>query len=154
MRNRLLMIFLVSSFALHCFAQASGGQITRKPQKAQVIQQRVSKSKIVKPNAIDLGLPSGTLWADRNVGASSPNDFGGLYRYGAPKTKMDGSNSEISSLNNIVGTSDDVAMTVLGSEWRTPSSSQAEELIKYCKITREVYNGVQVAKFVDLMVIP
>lgn len=28
--------------------------------------------------AVDLGLPSGTLWADRNVGASSPED-GGLY---------------------------------------------------------------------------
>lgn len=148
MIKKIVVIMLLAFVPMITFAQASGGQITRKPQKAQVIQQRASKSKIVKPNAIDLGLPSGTLWADRNVGASSPNDFGGLYRYGAPKTKMDGSNFEISSLNNIVGTSDDVAMTVLGSEWRTPSSSQAEELIKYCKITREVYNGVQVAKFV------
>ena len=27
-------------------------------------------------NMIDLGLPSGTLWADRNVGATSPEDAG------------------------------------------------------------------------------
>lgn len=27
-------------------------------------------------NMVDLGLPSGTLWADRNVGATSPEDFG------------------------------------------------------------------------------
>jgi hypothetical protein len=27
-------------------------------------------------NMVDLGLPSGTLWADRNVGASAPEDFG------------------------------------------------------------------------------
>lgn len=27
-------------------------------------------------NMVDLGLPSGLLWADRNVGASSPEEFG------------------------------------------------------------------------------
>jgi formylglycine-generating enzyme required for sulfatase activity len=42
MRNRLLMIFLVSSFALHCFAQASGGQINR-------IENKKSNTKISKP---------------------------------------------------------------------------------------------------------
>lgn len=25
---------------------------------------------------VDLGLPSGTLWADRNIGAASPEDVG------------------------------------------------------------------------------
>lgn len=31
---------------------------------------------------IDLGLPSGTLWMDRNVGASSPTDFGLYFAWG------------------------------------------------------------------------
>ena len=33
-------------------------------------------------NMIDLGLPSGTLWADRNVGATSPEDFGSYFQWG------------------------------------------------------------------------
>ena len=31
---------------------------------------------------IDLGLPSGTLWADRNLGATSPEDFGLYFQWG------------------------------------------------------------------------
>jgi hypothetical protein len=33
-------------------------------------------------NAVDLGLPSGTLWADRNVGATSPEDYGTYFAWG------------------------------------------------------------------------
>ena len=31
---------------------------------------------------VDLGLPSGTLWADRNVGAEKPEDFGLYFAWG------------------------------------------------------------------------
>jgi hypothetical protein len=33
-------------------------------------------------NMVDLGLPSGLLWADRNVGASAPEDFGTYFSWG------------------------------------------------------------------------
>ena len=33
-------------------------------------------------NFIDLGLPSGTLWCDRNLGASSPEDAGLYFQWG------------------------------------------------------------------------
>lgn len=33
-------------------------------------------------NMVDLGLPSGTLWADRNVGASSPEHYGSYFQWG------------------------------------------------------------------------
>ena len=33
-------------------------------------------------NLVDLGLPSGNLWADRNVGASSVEDFGMYFSWG------------------------------------------------------------------------
>lgn len=36
---------------------------------------------------VDLGLPSGTLWADRNIGASSPEDYGNYYAWGETETK-------------------------------------------------------------------
>lgn len=32
---------------------------------------------------VDLGLPSGTLWADRNVGANAPEEYGNYYDFGA-----------------------------------------------------------------------
>ncbi len=36
---------------------------------------------------VDLGLPSGTLWASRNIGAASPEDYGDYFAWGetAPK---------------------------------------------------------------------
>lgn len=36
-------------------------------------------------NFVDLGLPSGTLWMDRNIGASSPTDIGLYFACGETK---------------------------------------------------------------------
>ena len=36
---------------------------------------------------VDLGLPSGTLWATMNVGASSPEDCGYYFAWGETSTK-------------------------------------------------------------------
>ena len=94
--------------------------------------------------AIDLGLPSGTKWADRNVGAKSPMEYGNLYRYGNPNTKLNGSNNKFSKENNIIGTKNDVAMVKLGNNWRTPSISQIEELVKYCKSALITVNNKKV----------
>ena len=40
---------------------------------------------------VDLGLPSGTIWATRNVGASAPEDYGDYFAWGetAPKSYYD-----------------------------------------------------------------
>lgn len=97
---------------------------------------------------IDLGLPSGTLWADRNVGASTPTEYGGLYRWGNPQTDINGANKNVSSKNNIIGTEDDVAMKKMGEKWRTPSANQIKELLDFCQITLENIQGRNVAKFV------
>ena len=56
---------------------------------------------------VDLGLPSGTLWAKCNVGASSPEEYGQEFRYyDAMKTK--------DNIRNV------------------PSDSEFSELIEYC----------------------
>ena len=39
------------------------------------------------PHMIDLGLPSGTLWACCNVGANTPEDYGDYYAWGETHTK-------------------------------------------------------------------
>ena len=36
---------------------------------------------------VDLGLPSGTLWATCNVGADSPEDFGDYFAWGETQSK-------------------------------------------------------------------
>lgn len=43
---------------------------------------------------VDLGLPSGTIWATRNVGASAPEDYGDYFAWGetAPKDYYDRDN--------------------------------------------------------------
>ena len=44
-----------------------------------------SGSKGLKPKgleAVDLGLPSGTKWANMNVGATKPEEYGGYYAWG------------------------------------------------------------------------
>ncbi len=57
--------------------------------------------------AIDLGLPSGTLWATCNVGAEGPEYIG---------TRMAG---------------DSISFD-WGGAWRLPTREEAEELFKYC----------------------
>lgn len=83
------------------------------------------------PHAIDLGLPSGTLWSCCNVGARGPEDFGTYYQSGnpgngSPAFKGDDNTYEFS------GTKFDPATVEWGVEWATPSSDQMDELIKYC----------------------
>ena len=36
---------------------------------------------------VDLGLPSGTLWATCNVGATTPEDYGNYFAWGETATK-------------------------------------------------------------------
>ena len=94
--------------------------------------------------AVDLGLPSGTLWADRNVGASSPGDYGGYYAWGETSTKSDYSWSTYTHCDgsddichnigsNIAGTRYDVARQKWGGGWKMPTKSQWEELLYECR---------------------
>lgn len=117
-----------------------------KPKKSQVHSK--SRAQASTPKAVDLGLPSGTLWADRNIGANSPTDYGGLYRYGASETNLDGSGSEPSQSENIKGTNEDIALLKWGKPWSLPSLEQAKELLAYCIITKGTVNGVKCAKFI------
>ncbi|MCI7780572.1 MAG: TIR domain-containing protein [Bacteroidales bacterium] len=85
---------------------------------------------------VNLGLPSGTLWGDRNVGAESPIDFGSLYAWGEIKEKNDYSpQSYVGQLKPSLKISDakhDAATTELGEEWTLPTEEQFKELITEC----------------------
>ena len=105
------------------------------------------------PHAIDLGLPSGTKWACCNVGASSPEEYGGYYAWGETMTKnrydwntykhCDGMEENCHNIgNNIAETRYDVAHVKWGGSWCMPSVVQIKELINNCSRKGATHNGV------------
>lgn len=88
------------------------------------------------PKAVDLGLPSRTLWADRNLGAADIHSDGPHYAFGTTVSKDDypmNTGEEFDGEESIIGTSHDVATQKLGEAWQLPSKEQFEELIKVCQ---------------------
>ncbi|MBO7337417.1 MAG: hypothetical protein J6U33_02090 [Paludibacteraceae bacterium] len=99
---------------------------------------------------VDLGLPSKTLWATCNIGASEPEEVGGHFAWGETETKetyswttyqlCDGSNQTMKKYctNEYYGTvdgrkalepADDVATALYGDGWSMPTQEQFEELL-------------------------
>lgn len=112
--------------------------------------QKIETTKIV-----DLGLSSKTKWAGWNVGAVSPEDYGGYYAWGETVSKhpytwdsyFDIENKKLltfkkysgSGIRSIVGTSNDVAKVLWGDDWRMPTKKQIDELLRDCQWTWTSY---------------
>lgn len=91
--------------------------------------------------AIDLGLPSGTLWADRNVGAKSPEEYGLYFSWGNINGHEFGTdynfeedypNTPGAQLTEDFGSEHDAARVYLGEPWITPSKEDFQELCDNC----------------------
>lgn len=93
--------------------------------------------------AIDLGLPSGTMWASCNVGASEDLEYGGYFAWGETEEKdnydwsnythCDGTAENCLYLgSDISGTKYDVARMKWGDNWRLPTVKQFQELLDNC----------------------
>lgn len=99
---------------------------------------------------VDLGLPSGTLWATMNVGASNPLDYGLYFKWGETKGyaanqaeivytidnyKLSINTSDIDSFTKynsektILKLEDDAAHVNMGGDWHMPSPKQINELL-------------------------
>ena len=109
---------------------------------------------------VDLGLS--VLWAWYNVGATSPEEYGGYYAWGETETKSSytlenykykekyyyGNGTDwwewIPSFigNEISGTSYDVAHVKWGGGARMPTLDEVKELVNNCTFISESYNGV------------
>ena len=110
---------------------------------------------------VDLGLPSGTLWATCNVGASSPEEYGDYFAWGETQPKLEYSvdtyfdNSYEKYYPNICHTEllpeDDAAYVNWGTNWRMPSDHQLDELIRYTTTTWTTLNGVNGYKLTSKM---
>ncbi|MBR5081260.1 MAG: protein kinase [Bacteroidales bacterium] len=121
---------------------------------------------------VDLGLPSGTLWATCNVGASKPDGYGNFYAWGeiAPKEIYEWSNYKHANGNQkkltkycnksdygqndftdnliVLQPTDDAASVNWGNGWRLPTITQWKELMQNTTSDAMTRNGVKGRLFV------
>ena len=113
---------------------------------------------------VDLGLPSGTMWATCNLGADSPEEDGDYFAWGetTPKSNYNWSNYKYGSAANqltkycnkssyglngftdgktVLDASDDAARVNLGENWRMPTLEEMNELWSNCTHVRTTING-------------
>ena len=114
---------------------------------------------VKKPNHeyVDLGLPSGTLWATTNIGARMPADDGDYFAWGEIRPKetytwenywyCEGSGETLTKYceDSDLGTmdflkdlepEDDAATNIWGSEWQVPTLNQLSELVNDDYVTK------------------
>lgn len=87
---------------------------------------------------VELGLS--VKWATCNLGANTPSDAGGYYRFGelTPKTSSSGRYEGCPAYS----ISNDAAYNNWGGSWRLPTASEAEELANNCTWTWTSINGM------------
>ena len=111
---------------------------------------------------VDLGLPSGIMWAKCDLGASSPERYGDEYSWGETWTKkndnyyyftdiVEGQYTKYDSRDKrfFLEKEDDVAYLRLGEGWRTPTWNEVQELYDNCTVTESTLNGWPGAMFVS-----
>lgn len=94
---------------------------------------------------IDLGLPSGLLWAECNVGAATPEDAGYYYAWGEtePKDYYDVGNYKFTNFSKYnaddakvtLEATDDVATVKWGKRCHIPTVTEMNELYHNCNWT-------------------
>ena len=91
---------------------------------------------------VNLGLPSGTLWAKMNIGAESETGYGNYYMYGKGGTQYHNGDSAYDGNESKLPPSVDTATQVLGNGWRMPTKQEMDELVANTTYTWEVnFNG-------------
>ena len=106
---------------------------------------------------VDLGLPSGTLWATCNVGATTPEGYGDYFAWGETSTKetynwstyfdtSDGgtifTKYNINAGKTVLDPEDDAAHVNWGGSWRMPTQAEWQELLDNCTWTWTTQNGI------------
>lgn len=114
--------------------------------------------------AVDMGLPSGTLWCDRNVGAKFPEDYGAFFSWGNTdphypnRDNMDWGDDDDGfdysfdsdtyektagyKLEGNIDMAHDAARVNMGEPWQMPTEEQIKELFDNCDWVRKTVNGI------------
>lgn len=111
---------------------------------------------------VDLGLPSGIMWAKCDLGETSPEKFGGRYSWGETWTKtttdyyyftdiVEGQYTKYDSRDKrfFLEKEDDAAYLRLGEGWRYPTWNEMQELVDNCTVTESTLNGVLGVMFIS-----
>ena len=132
-------------------------------EQAEEMTQNTQPQKAPNPDGInlsskevDLGLPSGTVWAGWNIGATTADQVGDRFAWGESSGKsiaslretgksdyFDDTFTKITLKSNpcISGTVYDIALEKWGDSWRMPTRQQVEELITSCEWKTYTYYG-------------
>ena len=119
---------------------------------------------IYKSLYVNLGLPSGTLWASCNLGATSPEEYGLFYQWGDISGHKPGEfDFNVNDYNKRFNDSEyvfngtcqlkeknDAAYIESEGIARIPTSKQINELIKNCKMNWTTLNGVIGVEFIGI----
>ena len=108
--------------------------------------------------SVDLGLPSGTLWARYNVGATSETDYGDFFAWGATEpyrlngtTPIDNTDNYAASYANTIQhdlyPNEDAATVKWGKGWCMPTKAQFDELLANTTDEWTAINGIYGRKF-------
>ena len=135
-----------------------------------VVHDETAPTSYLNHKLVDLGLPSGTLWATCNIGASTPEEYGCYFAWGETESSCEGKDSfkdgtyifytdnlgsgitkynyheEYGYVDNLtmLEPEDDAAAINWGGEWRLPTWSQVTELknTKYTSWEWSTINGI------------
>ena len=131
---------------------------------SQSLDYEQGKAPVSSHDYVDLGLPSGTLWATMNIGATAPEEYGDYFAWGEiePKESYNwttykwcngswnsmtkyGVKSSFGVVDNktVLDPEDDAATMNWGSEWCMPTKEQQDELRNNCTREWTTINGVK-----------
>lgn len=108
-------------------------------------------------NTVDLGLPSGLLWATCNVGATSPEQAGQYFAWGETtgytaeqvtggERKFNYNSLKVRNITGNLTAEQDAAHAYMGGKWRMPTKEEFQELMDNCDVNwTDDYIGIGVA---------
>ena len=102
----------------------------------------ISTDKLDGYEYVDLGLPSGKMWATSNLGASSPYEYGNYYTMAPRYESDDYKYPEDDPTIYHDGTPGDIANKAMGGRWRIPTNVEYDELANNCDFYLGYVNGV------------
>ncbi len=105
------------------------------------------RGKIGYYEVVDLGLPSGLLWATCNVGAMKETEYGFYYMYGKGAAQYNSSDSIYQGTENPLASSRDTARQAMGTGWRMPTQSELYDLFNNTDYEWTTINGINGGKF-------
>ena len=104
------------------------------------------------PEWVDLGLPSGMLWRNANLGADTPEQIGLYFSWGNTEghaadagydfSQVNYDDSPAASISSDLDATHDAATVMLGASCRMPSQQDFNELNNNCVSTWMRRNGV------------